>query len=36
MNRTTVKNVQAAGFEVLSVKPVYLDVVKTITARKPA
>jgi ubiquinone/menaquinone biosynthesis C-methylase UbiE len=36
MNRTTVNNVEAAGFEVLSVKPVYLDVVKTITARKSA
>jgi hypothetical protein len=35
MNRTTVKNVEAAGFEVLAVKPVYLDVVKTIVARKP-
>ena len=34
MNRTTVQNVRDAGFDVLKVKPVYIDVVKTITARK--
>lgn len=34
MNRTTVKNVIAAGFEIVEVRPVYLDVVKTIIARK--
>lgn len=32
MNRTTVENVQAAGFELDSVQHVYLDVVKTISA----
>lgn len=35
MNRTTVANVRAAGFEVLEVKPVYLDVVKCIIAKNP-
>ena len=32
LNRDTVANVQRAGFEVRAVDPVYLDVVKTITA----
>ena len=32
MNRDTVANVQAAGFEVSEVKHVFLDVVKTIHA----
>lgn len=32
LNRRTVENVQQAGFEVLEVKNVYLDVVKTIYA----
>jgi len=32
MNRPTVENVRRAGFEILSVEHVYLDVVKTITA----
>ncbi len=32
MNRTTVENVQAAGFELDCVQHVYLDVVKTISA----
>ena len=36
MNRTTVANVRAAGFEIEEVKPVYLDVVKCIIARKPS
>ena len=35
MNRTTVANVESAGFEVVEVESVYLDVVKTIKARKP-
>ena len=35
MNRNTVENVQLAGFEVLEVENLFLDVVKTITARKP-
>ncbi len=35
MNRTTVANVQAAGFEVVEVNNIFLDVVKTITAVKP-
>jgi len=34
MNRPTVENVMAAGFHLLDVKHVYLDVVKTISARK--
>ena len=34
MNRTTVNNVRAAGFEVLEVNNLFLDVVKTIHARK--
>lgn len=36
MNRDTVGNVSAAGFEVTEVNHVFLDVVKTIKARKPA
>lgn len=35
MNRTTVENVRAAGFELTEVTHVYLDVVKTISARRP-
>ncbi len=33
LNRTTVANVEAAGFKIEKVKPVYLDVVKCIIAR---
>ncbi len=36
MNRTTVKNVQAAGFELKEVNNLFLDVVKTIKAVNPA
>ena len=36
MNRDTVYNVEKAGFEILQVKNIYLDVVKTIIARSPA
>ena len=36
MNRPTVNNVKAAGFHVTEVNNVYLDVVKTIKAYKPA
>lgn len=36
MNRTTVANVKAAGFEIQEVNNIFLDVVKTITAIKPA
>ena len=36
MNRTTLENVRAAGFEVSRVRHLYLDVVKTIEARAPA
>jgi len=36
MNRTTVANVRAAGFKVTEVSNVFLDVVKTIKAVKPA
>ena len=36
MNRDTVSNVQAAGFEITEVDNVFLDVVKTIKAVKPA
>jgi ubiquinone/menaquinone biosynthesis C-methylase UbiE len=36
MNRTTVANVQAAGFEVLEVNNLFMDVVKTIKAVNPA
>ena len=35
MNRTTVDNVAAAGFEVLEVNNLFLDVVKTIKCRNP-
>ena len=35
MNRPTVDNVRNAGFKVLEVNNVFLDVVKTITARLP-
>lgn len=35
MNRPTVDNVVAAGFELVAVENVYLDVVKTIRAVKP-
>jgi len=36
LNRATVDNVVAAGFELVEVRPVFLDVVKIIRARKPA
>ena len=36
MNRTTVANVEAAGFELREVNNIFLDVVKTIKAVKPA
>jgi len=36
MNRPTVDNVRAAGFQVLEVNNLFLDVVKTIKAVKPA
>jgi len=36
MNRPTVENVRRAGFRVLDVKNLYLDVVKTIRAEAPA
>lgn len=36
MNRDTVANVARAGFEVVAVEPVYLDVVKMIRAVAPA
>ena len=36
MNRPTDENVRRAGFEGLEVRNVYLDVVKTVTARAPA
>ena len=35
MNRNTVGNVQKAGFKLLSVNHLYLDVVKTIVAENP-
>ena len=35
MNRTTVANVQAAGFQVLEVNNLFLDVVKIIKAVNP-
>lgn len=35
MSRDTVGNVRAAGFEITEVNNVFLDVVKTIKARKP-
>ena len=34
LNRSTVENVMAAGFRLIEVQNVYLDVVKTISARK--
>ena len=36
MNRDTVSNVRAAGFEITEVNHVFLDIVKTIKAVKPA
>ncbi|MGE3692021.1 MAG: methyltransferase domain-containing protein [Novosphingobium sp.] len=36
MNRDTVSNVRAAGFQVVEVNNIFLDVVKTIKAVKPA
>jgi ubiquinone/menaquinone biosynthesis C-methylase UbiE len=36
MNRPTVANVRAAGFKISEVRNVFLDVVKTIKAEKPA
>ena len=36
MNRDTTANVRAAGFQILEVENVFLDVVKTIRAIKPA
>ena len=36
MNRNTVANVRAAGFELREVENIFLDVVKTIKAVKPA
>jgi ubiquinone/menaquinone biosynthesis C-methylase UbiE len=36
LDRPTVDNVRAAGFEVTAVNNVYLDTVKTIHARRPA
>lgn len=36
MNRTTVANVRAAGFELREVNNLFMDVVKTIKAVKPA
>ena len=35
MNRKTVENVEAAGFEITEVNNLFLDVVKTIKAAKP-
>jgi ubiquinone/menaquinone biosynthesis C-methylase UbiE len=35
LNRDTVGNVMRAGFDVFEVRPVFLDIVKTIRARKP-
>ena len=35
MNRTTVANVESAGFRIREVNNLYLDVVKTITAEAP-
>ncbi len=35
MNRTTVDNVRAAGFEVIEVNNLFLDVVKTIQCKNP-
>lgn len=36
MNRTTIANVQAAGFRIREVNNLFLDVVKTIKAENPA
>lgn len=36
LNRATVRNVERAGFSNIEVRNIYLDVVKTITARAPA
>lgn len=36
INRDTVANVRAAGFEIVRVTNIYLDIVKTIEARAPA
>jgi hypothetical protein len=36
MNRPTTKNVEAAGFEITAVNNVFMDIVKTIRARKAA
>ena len=36
MSRQTVANVEQAGFELLGVENLFLDVVKIIKARKPA
>jgi hypothetical protein len=36
MSRSTVENVRKAGFEIVEVDHVYLDVVKIIKARAPA
>ena len=36
MNRSTVANVQAAGYELLEVNNIFMDVVKTIRAINPA
>jgi len=35
LNRSTVRNVERAGFHVLEVRNLYLDVLKTIVARAP-
>jgi hypothetical protein len=35
MNRDTVNNVRLAGFEIVEVENIYLDVVKTIRAHRP-
>ena len=35
MNRDTVANVEKAGFKILQLENIYLDVVKTIVARSP-
>jgi hypothetical protein len=36
MNRRTVDNVRLAGFRIIEVNNIFLDVVKTIKAIKPA
>ena len=35
MNRPTVDNVRKAGFEIIEVENIFLDVVKTIRAENP-